>query len=152
MFGLRHVAISGLQQTLQHGLHIITHITRLGERGGVRDDERHVHHLGKSLGKIGLAHTGGPQQQNVRFGHLHIAQRIGRGVFATRGSDLTRSLAQFHIDAFVVIVYGHGKRPLGRLLPDDVPIEIIIDLHGLGQSERVDFNVFDALVGNDAHA
>ena len=48
---------------------------------------------------------------------------------------LLSGLLKLHIDAFVMIVYSHGQCALGVLLTDDVAVEIIEDLGGLGQAQ-----------------
>ena len=57
----RHIPVSSLDEALQHGFDVIAHISCLGERGGVRYDERHVHHMGQRLRKICFAHAGRPE-------------------------------------------------------------------------------------------
>ena len=152
-----HVAVRGLQQPLQHGLHVVAHVTGLGQRGRVGDDERHVHHAGQRLRQVGLAHAGRPHQQDVRFGHLHIRQRVGGAPRPHRGAvlagpQLVGGLAQLHIDALVMVVDGHGQRPLRVLLADHVPVQVRVDLHRLRQRQRVDVGVVMPLLGDDVHA
>ena len=57
----RHIPVSSLDEALQHGFDVIAHISCLGERGGVRYDERHVHHMGQRLREICFAHAGRPE-------------------------------------------------------------------------------------------
>ena len=57
----RHIPVSSLDEALQHGFDVIAHISCLGERGGVRYDERHVHHMGQRLREICFAYAGRPE-------------------------------------------------------------------------------------------
>ena len=54
--GLRgfHVHVSGLDQAQEDVLHILAHITGLGEGGGVGDGEGHIQDAGQALGQVGL--------------------------------------------------------------------------------------------------
>ena len=65
VLGSAYVAIRSLEETLEHGFHIVAYIAGFGQGGGVGDDERHVHYAGQRLRKIGFAHAGGAEQQNV---------------------------------------------------------------------------------------
>ena len=68
---------------------------------------------------MGLAGTGGAEQENVRLAEL---QPVALG---------DRALA--HLDALVVVVDGHAHGALGALLADDVLVEEVEDLLRLGQ-------------------
>ena len=65
---------------------------------------------------------------------------------------LLSGLLKLHIDALVMVVYGYGQCALGVLLTDDVAVEIIENLSGLGQAQRIDLGIFDTLLGDDVHA
>ena len=54
-----HVVVGGLDQTQQDVLHVVAHIARLGQSGGVGDGEGHLQDPGQGLGKQGLAAAGG---------------------------------------------------------------------------------------------
>ncbi len=146
----RHIAVSGLYKPLQYGFHIVAHIPRFSECGGVGDDERHIHDLRQCLCKIRFAHAGRPQQQDIRFGHLHAGQwivaRMRRTIAQCRG------FTHFHIDALVMVIYGHGKRSFSGFLPDHVVVEIGADLCGFRQLQCVQLGVFDTFFGNDVDA
>nr|WP_263862629.1 hypothetical protein [Bifidobacterium platyrrhinorum] len=155
VLGLRHVAVRRLDETLEHGLHVIAHIAGLGERGRVRDDERHVHDLRERLREIRLAHARRPHEQDVRFGDLDIGERIAPGTAERTGvhvAEPTRLFLELHVDALIVVVHRHGQRPLRVLLADHVLVEVGVDLHGLGQGERVDPGLLATFVGDDADA
>ena len=123
--GTLDVVVGGLDEFEQDVLDILTDITGLGQRGGVGDGERHVEHLRQRLGQIGLAATGGSEHQNVGFGQLN---RLVPGV--------TTLLAR--LDPLVVVVDGDRQRPLGGVLPDDVSLQELPDLSGLGQFVELD--------------
>ena len=56
-FGPGHVKIRGLQQAEDDVLHILAHVSRFRQGGGVHDAERHVEHAGQGAGEQGLAGT-----------------------------------------------------------------------------------------------
>ena len=70
--GQLNVEIRRLQQAEQDILDIFAHIAGLGQRGRVRDGERHVQDLGQRLGKEGLAGAGGADEQDVALLQLHV--------------------------------------------------------------------------------
>ncbi len=90
-----------------------------GEGGGVGDRERDVEHPGQGLREVGLAAAGRAHQQDVGLGQLH---RVVAGAALTAG-----------LDALVVVVDGDRERPLGLVLADDVLLQEVVDLLGLGQ-------------------
>ena len=145
-----HVAVSGLNEALQHGFDVIPHIAGLRQCGGVGYDERHVHNLGKRLRQIRFAHSRRPKQQNIRFGHLHSRKRIILRLRRLHAE--TGGFAHFHVDALVMVVHGHGKRSFGRFLSDDVIVEIGADLRRLGQLQDTGPGVLDPFLRNDVHA
>ena len=56
--GLLDVAAGGAEQRLDDALDVLADVAGLGQRGGVRDRERHVELLGERLGEQGLARAG----------------------------------------------------------------------------------------------
>mgnify|MGYP000588664035 CR=1 FL=1 len=83
-----HVVVGGLHQTKQDVLHVVAHIARLGQSGGVGNGEGHLQDSGQGLGKQGLAAAGGAHEQDVALLELHI-------------------LRASKIDALVVVVHRH---------------------------------------------
>ena len=124
--GALDVVVGGLDQLEQNVLDVLTDVAGLGQRGGVGDRERDVEHLGQRLREVGLAAAGGAEHQDVGLGQLD-------GL----GARVAHLLAG--LDALVVVVDGDGQRPLGGVLADDVALEEIADLDGLGQ--LVEFDV-----------
>jgi hypothetical protein len=88
----------------------------------------------KRLRQQRLARTGGPDQQDVRLGKLHVLILLGV------------------VQALVVIVDCHGQDALGALLADDVIVEDLADLgrgrHAIG---RLDHRGL-VLLADDVHA
>ena len=123
--GALDVVVGGLDQLEQDVLDVLTDVTGLGQRGGVGDGERHVEHLGQRLGQVGLAAAGGAEHQDVGLGQL---DRLGAGVAALLAG----------LDPLVVVVDRDGQRALGGVLPDDVALEELPDLGGLGQFVELD--------------
>ena len=116
--GLVDFVITLLQQLLDDVLHILAHITGLGEGGGVGDGEGHVQQTGEGLGHQGLAGTGGADEQNVALGQFHagFVLRLGR------------------LQTFVVVVDGDREDFLGPILADYVLIEDFMDFVGTRQA------------------
>src|SRR5262249_51153660 len=104
--GLLDVVISGLDQLQEDVFDVLTHVTGLGEGGGVRDGEGNVEHPRQRLGQEGLAAARGPEQQNVRFLKLYFSVSVPTG-----------------LDPLVVVVNRHRQDLLGPLLPDDIVVE-----------------------------
>ena len=123
--GALDVVVGGLDQFEQDVLDVLADVTGLGQRGGVGDGERHVEHLGQRLGQVGLAAAGGSEHQDVGLGQL---DRLVPGVAALLAG----------LDPLVVVVDRDRQRPLGGVLPDDVSLEELPDLSGLGQFVELD--------------
>src|SRR5829696_3448597 len=114
--GLLHVEVGGLDQLEKDVLDVLADVARLGQRGGVRDRERHVQDLGQRLGQQRLAAAGRAEQQDVGLLQLEVL-----------------FLGLHHLHALVVVVDGDGERALGRLLADDVLLQDRVDLLRLRQ-------------------
>ena len=115
--GLLDVVVGGLDQLEEDVLDVLADVAGLGERGGVGDGERHVEHAGQRLGQQRLAAAGGADQQDVRLGQLDVV-----GVVV--GAEL---------HPLVVVVDGDREDLLGLVLADDVVVQELVDLTGLGQ-------------------
>ncbi len=102
--GTRNVEVRRRNELEQDVLHVLAHVARLGQRGGVRDGEGHPQRARKRLRQKGLARSGGAEQHDVALGKLHVA--------------LLGLRAQ--ADALVMVVYGHRKGALGILLTNHV--------------------------------
>jgi hypothetical protein len=118
--GLLDVVVGRLDQLEQDVLDVLADIARLGQRGGVRDGERHIEHPGQSLGQQGLAGAGGAEEEDVGLGQLDGVLMAPAGVLAG-------------LDALVVVVHRDRERLLRRLLADDIALEELIDLARLGK-------------------
>ena len=115
--GLVHVVVTLLQQLLDYVFHVLAHIARFGERGGVGDRERHVEQAGQRLREQGFTTAGGTDKQDIALAQFHFL-----------------AAAALAAQALVVVVHGHGKHPLGAFLTDHVIIQRGLDFLGLGQT------------------
>ena len=125
------VVVGVLEQLDQDVLHVLAHVARLGQRGGVGNGERHLEHPGQGLGQERLASARGADEQDVGLVDLHVLRtRIGRGVE----------------NALVMVVHGHGQDLLGLLLADDVLVQQRLDLLRRQQAAILEF-LADGLLG-----
>ena len=115
LLGPLHIVIGSLQQAQDDVLHILAHVAGLGQVGGIGHGKGHLEDAGQGLGQQRLAGTGGPEQQDVALLHLHIARLLAG------------------LDALVVVVDRDRQHLLGLVLADDVFVEDVLDLPGLGQ-------------------
>ena len=103
------IVICRLDQLQQDILHILTHISGLCQGCSVCDGKRHVQHLCKGLSQVGLAGTGGAQQQDIALLYIHIQVLPGG-------------------DTFIVIIYGYRQDFLGCILSNDIIVQERLDL------------------------
>ena len=116
------VAVSGLDEFEEDVLHILADVPRLGQSRGIDDGEGDVEEASQGSGQVSLTGSGGPQQKDVGLTQLQTIP-LGHG-------------ALLDLDALVVVVDRHAHGALGGLLADDVLVEEVEDLLGLGQLER----------------
>src|SRR5207249_2010342 len=114
--GLLDVIVGRLDQLQEDVLDVLPHVARLGESRGVGDGEGDVEHAGQRLRQEGLAAARGAEQQDVRLLELDLALAAG-----------------VDLDAFVVVVDRNREDLLRLLLPDDVVVQELVDLTGLGE-------------------
>src|ERR1019366_3632797 len=128
------IIIGGLKKLQNDIFDILADITCLGQRRGVGHREGHVENSRQGLREQGLARTGGPDQQNIRFGKLDIIVLGGM------------------IEALVMIVDGDRQYPLGLRLPDDVIVQNLADFLG-GRNAVAAFDQRGlVLLADDIHA
>ena len=108
--------IRRLQKPQQDVLHVVAHIARLGEGGGVGDGKWHVQNTGQCLGEQRLAGAGGADHEDIALLQLHI-------------------LAAAEENALIVVVDRHGQGNFRVILADDVAVHIGFDL--LRRRERI---------------
>ena len=120
------IAIGGVDELEQDILHVLAHITGLGERSGVGDRKRHLEDARERLGEQGLTGTGGTEQQNVGLGELHLVHIIVELRVQAVVKGRKRSAALDH--AAVVVVHGNRHGTLGVLLAHDIGRKLVIDL------------------------
>ena len=99
------VVVRRLYQRQNDVLHILAHITSFSEIGCIGNGKRYIEHPRQGLGEQGFTAAGRTEQKNVALLDFHIP-------FTGKISD-----------PLIVIIYGHGKYPLGTLLPDYIVIE-----------------------------
>ena len=109
-------------------LDVLADVARLRERGGVAGRERNVEDAGERAREQRLAAARGAEQKDVALFDLDVVLRL----FARK----------LRIDALVVIIDGDGEHALRLVLPDDILIELLLDLGGL-----FEFDLFRRLVG-----
>ena len=121
-----NIAIGGVDELEQDILHVLAHVTGLGERGGVGDGKRHLEDARERLGEQGLTGTGGTEQQDVGLGELHLVHIIVelRVQAVVKGRHCGAALDH----AAIVVVHGHRHGPLGVLLAHDIGRKLVIDL------------------------
>src|SRR6478752_2845683 len=124
----RDIEVRGLDQAQEDVLDVLADVARLGERGRVRDAERHVEDAGQRLREERLAGASGPDEQDVRLLELDVVD-VAAGV-----------------DPLVVVVDGDGEDLLRLLLGDDVLVQLLGDLAGVRELLRL-----GALLGRLEH-
>ena len=108
-----HVVVSHLQQAREYALHVLAHVSRLGEHRSVDDGERHLQQLCYGACEQRLARTGRTDHDDVALLYLH----------AVVGGCL--------LDSLIVVVYRHGEIALRLVLSDDILVEVVFYLMGL---------------------
>ena len=121
-----NVAIGSIDKLEQNVLHVLAHVTSLGERGGIGDGKRHLEDARERLGEQGLAGTGGAEQQDVGLGELYLVHIVVelRAHAVVKGRH--RGAALDH--AAIVVVHGNRHGALGVLLAHDISRKLVIDL------------------------
>ena len=117
-------------------LDVLADVAGLGQGRGVDDREGDREQLGQRLGQQGLAGAGRADQQDVRLLELDVQLAVLLEV----------------VDALVVVVDRHGELLLGLLLPDDVPVEELLDLLRLGKLGLRRLGLEDPVLGDDVEA
>ena len=121
-----NIAIGGIDELEQDVLHVLAHVTGLGERGGVGDGKRHLEDARERLRQKRLTGTGGAEQQNVGLGELHLIHIIVELRVQTVVKGRKRSAALDH--AAVMVVHGNRHGALGVLLAHDIGRKLVINL------------------------
>ena len=130
--GLLDVVVGGLDQLEQDVLDVLADVAGLGERGGVGDRERHLEQPRERLREQRLAAAGRPDQQDVRLRELDVGIAVRAG-----------------LHALVVVVDRDREDLLRLLLPDDVVVQVVVDLTRLGQLVEVDLGRLRELLLDD---
>ena len=123
-----NVAIGSIDELEQDVLHVLAHVTGLGERGGVGDGKRHLEDARERLGQQRLTGTGGAEQQDVGLGQLHLVHIVVKLAAHARGlvKGGHRGAALDH--ATVVVVHGHRHGALSVLLAHNIGRKLVINL------------------------
>ena len=103
-----NVVVGSLQQAHKHILHVVAHISRLGQRGGVGYAEGHIQQLRNGARQQRLAGAGLTHHYDVALLYLHL-------VLVT----VQRIVAQ----ALVVVVHCHRQHLLGCILAYDILVQ-----------------------------
>ena len=120
LFGLLDVAVGLLDEAQEDVLHVLTHVTSLGQRGRVHDREGHVEEAGEAARQVCLTRARGAQQEDVGLGAQHVLSVAG--------------LARAH--ALVVVIHGHRQGALGTVLADHPGVQEFVDFTRLWQRRR----------------
>src|SRR5215472_5931487 len=137
--GFLDVVIALLQQLLNDVLDVLTDITGFGERGRVGDGERHIQQSRQRLRQQRLAAPGRSDEQDIALGDLDLFF----GAPATAAARL---------QPLVVVVDGHRKHLFCAFLADDVLVEDLLDLVGLGELVARTFGAVLELLADDVVA
>ena len=109
-----YIVVRVLKQREDDVLHIFPHIPGFGQRGRIGNGKRHIQYSGQRLGKERLPGTRGSDQENVALLKLHSVE-IG-----------------LCLDSLVVIVHRHRQDFLRLFLADDVFVQSLLELRGVG--------------------
>ena len=119
---LRHVTVGGVDEAQQNILHIVTHVTGLGEGGCVDQGEGHIQLLRQGCRQVGFTAAGRAEHQNIGLAQLHLLPRRRR----ERAGGQHRVVQV--VNTLVVVVHRHRQGALRGVLTDDVIVEVAIDL------------------------
>ena len=122
------IAVGGVDELEQDVLHVLAHVTGLGERGGVGDGKRHLEDARERLGQQRLAGTGGTEQQNIGLGELHLVHIVVELAAHTVSLIKGRKRGAALNHAAIVVVHGNRHGALGVLLAHYIGRELVIDL------------------------
>src|SRR5437588_1502235 len=130
--GLLDVVVGRLDELQENVLDVLAHVAGFGERRRVGNGKGHVEHAGQRLCQQRLAAARRTEQQDVRLRQLDVAVGVR---------------ADLH--ALVVVVDGDGEDLLRQLLPDDVVVQEVVDLAGLGKLVEADLRGLGELLLDD---
>ena len=106
VLGQIHVIVRSLQQAQQDILHILAHIARFRQRGGVRNRKGHIYDLRQRLRQISLSGAGGTDHNDIALLQLNLVVIV---------------LGSHH--SFIVIIDGNRHHLLGFLLTDHILVK-----------------------------
>ena len=121
---LLYIPVCCLDQPQQDRFHVIAHIAGFRHTGGVSNGKGDLQDLRKRLGQIGLAASGGSQQQDIALLEFHILPLL------------------FAVDPFVVVVHCHAQGALRPFLADDVFVQCLFHLRRSEQFHRTELFAF----------
>ena len=127
--GSLDIIICHLQQSREDALHVLAHVSCLGEHRGIDDGERHVEEFSYGACEQSLSRSGASHHDDVALLYLHAA--IVGGL----------------LESLVVIIYGHCQAFLRFVLSDDILVEIFLYLHRLWHGLRLEGLWFIRLCG-----
>ncbi len=137
--GLFDVEIRGLEQAEDDILHVLPHISGLGQAGGIGHGKGNVENTGQGLGEKGFARAGGADEEDVGFLQLQTVR------------------LQVGPNPFVVVMDRHGQDLFGPFLSDDVLVEDGPNLRRFGDGQLPQgllllFHIFGDDVVAESHA
>ncbi|KAF5040610.1 hypothetical protein DSECCO2_531660 [anaerobic digester metagenome] len=113
-FCFGHIIIGVLKQANEDVFHVFTHVTSLGQCGGVADREGYLQKASKSLGDQGLTASGGTDHHDVALFQIHFV------------------IVLLLKDSLIMVVNRYGDDFLGTILADHVLIQVALYLAGRG--------------------
>ena len=116
------VVVGVLDEFEQDVFDVLAHVTGLGEGGRVAGGEGNVEDAREGAGEQRLAAAGGPEQEDVALFDLDVVIPLA---------------GKFAVDALVMVIDRYGQHLFGLVLPDDVLVELGLDLGRLFQLDAV---------------
>ena len=125
---LGHVEVGVLQKLKDDVLNVLAYVAGLGERRGVRDGERHVHHPGQRLGQKRFARAGRAYDEHIAFVQFYVAVILCGSILQRPCKLGLTDGAQMRHEPEVMGVDRDRDGAFGRILADDVLVEVLLDL------------------------
>src|SRR6266567_5632411 len=130
--GLLDVVVRRLDQLEQDVLDVFADVAGLGQGSRVGDRERNLQQARQGLREQRLPAAGRADEQDVALLQLDVGIAVRAG-----------------LHALVVVVDGDRQDLLGLLLPDDVVVQVLVDLTGLGEVVELDLGALRELLFDD---
>ena len=102
------IVVGLLKQTGKYALHVLAHITGLGEHGGIDYGERHVEESGYGPGQQGLAGTGRAHEQYIALLEF---------------DSVPAFVVEIGLESLVMVINGDSQHFLGPVLAYDISVQ-----------------------------